>query len=913
MHCCHGVQEPVSPPQDRCQPLPAPALSDQHGWSRLAWAAAAAAQGMILSLALNVTDAEGFLRWVLHGIMVGVAVAVALLAGGPLWRDALQGWRQRRVVAAHFFALGICGAFAISFQSTLRGWGPLYYEVVAVLVAIYALGHLLSGRRQREFASLRESFRRRYSRCRVRKEDGTYVECELSAVAPGDYVQVRAGEVCCVDGVVVEGTALVDESSLTGEPFPVVKRPGEEIRASCVVCDADVLIRVQKGLGNRTIDSILASVEAAAQQRSMLQATADRLSALLLPMVLAVAVCSFVVWLWLTNFDTALMRALAVIVVACPCAMGLATPIGIWSALAAFARRGLVAFHGDVVERLAQANAVVFDKTGTLSNPGMVLADWVVAPGEDAATLRQAVQLLQQQHNHPIAQAFRGFRPHNGSMRLRFSEVLAGVGVQGVVELEDGTTMHLQVGNEALLREKWQRQQAMQLRESADARQKPVFTHEIYVLKNDRVAGLARLREIAREDAVQALETLRALGMQVHVLTGDRQEALGRLGLEVEGECCLSPLQKGQRVAHLEQAGNRVLYIGDGINDTVAMSRAFVSVAMGTGTMEAQSQATAVLFGNRLQPLADAVKIARRVVREIEGNMLIAIAYNTIGMLLAAFGLISPIVAAGLMLLSSATVSFRAFRSARSLENEAVSGGSGTPTQGSEPGEQKATCPRLPSSVPQDVVVVPRWIAAVVSLTVLVQPPLLVWLAGMSLVEFGGVAVVLGAVLSLAVWQLLALRPLPRLGAWLAVMLGSGNLGMLVGWCATWGFAPIVRQGICLCGCPNSPFGQGVAFNWSLMDVGMLLGCLPLVFLRRADGSWFWDRVQVGRCGYCLVGMLLGMHGSALLVGGQVFPTAELQFFGNVLAMTCGMLLGMGLMEKVSARMARYIPLPGVS
>ena len=886
-------------------------VGDGSSWTRLVWACIAAAQGMILSLALNLSDVEGQMRWVLHGTLVAVAVAVAWLAGGPLWQAAVRGLGERRVVAEHFFALGIVAAFAVSVQSTLRGSGPLYYEVVAVLVAVHALGHLLGGRRRREFSSLKEAFSRRYSRCLVRNSQGHFVERDVREVQVGDVVLVRAGEACCVDGLVVEGSALVDESTLTGEPFPVVKRKGEEVRAGCVVCDADVLVSVNSGAGSRTIDRILASVESASRERSGLTAAADRLSGWLMPVVLVVAGVSFCVWLLLADFDTALMRALAVIVVACPCAMGLATPIGIWSALAAFARRGLVAFRGDFVERLSQVSQVIFDKTGTLSEPGMVLANWVVADGEDNAALREAVGILEKNHRHPIAEAFRRSQISQNSTRMRLlsTRTIPGAGIEGELELCDGTIMRLAVGNERLLEELRLEKQAQDLRKKADEGVSPSYTHEIFVLRNGRLAGLARLREMPREDAPEAVAALAKLGLQVSVLTGDREEALSRLGLGIQGEASLSPVEKGERVGRSESSGNRVVYIGDGINDVTAMSRAFVSIAMSSGVSDLQGHASAVLFSRRLMPVAECVAIARRVVREIEGNMMIAIAYNTIGILLAAFGVISPIPAALLMLASSATVSFRAFRSARSIEKDVSQdgGGGNTARTGSQRKKSKS-CESEPASVPTDAVLVPRSVAVFLCLAVWAQPPLLIWMAGLGPLEVT-VGVAIGALISLILWHVLVRHPLKRLSAWLAVMLGSGNLGMLIGWVATWGFEPIIREGMCLCGCPKSPFGQGVALNFGLMHVGMLLGCAPIFFLRRADGHTLWDGFQIGRCGFCLFGMVIGMNLGALLVGGLTFSSGQVQFMVNFAAMCCGMLLGMGLMEKAGEVILKTTPL----
>lgn len=867
-------------------------------WVRLAWAGVAAAQGMILSLGLNVSDATGSTRWLLHGVMAAVAVAVALLAGGSLWRESWRAFRRRRVVSEQFFVLGIVAAFAISVQSTLRGHGPIYYEVVAVLVAIHALAGLLGGQRKREFERFRNAIREEFATCLLRVAPGEFERRPVREVQIGDVVLVPCGEAASVDGELLEGPALVEESALTGEPFPVVRRAGDVIQAGTIAADRALLMRVTASEGSRSLDDVLSAIETAGKVTGHLQRAADRLSSALMPVVMITATAALAFWWWHADFDTAVMRALAVIVVACPCAMGLATPIGVWGALAAFARNGLVARSGDIVERLAQVNEVIFDKTGTLSDPRPVLVDWIVAENAKSLPLRALVSAIEQRHDHPMAQALRFDERLPEGWVLESSRVLPGVGVEGSFQKAGGSDFVIRVGNSAVFDQDTAAitDETSRLRQAV--RTEVSWSHEIWVTVNGKPAALALLREAPRPDAFEALERLERLGLRVSVLTGDREEGLRRLGLSLNGESNLSALQKVQRVGERQKNGARILYVGDGINDLAAMSRAWVSVAMGTGNRVAKCGASAVLHGGGLSKLGECITISRNVVRQIEGNMLIAICYNTVGILLAAWGIINPIVAAFLMLLSSATVSWRAFRAAHKLT---------APTHQSH--HKPPRKPRPDSDFTnfrENHVIVPQALAVVLSLAVWAQPPLLTWMAGID-APFVTAMVFAGAFLSLAVWRVLISGPLRREMAWIAVMLASGNLGMLIGWCSEWGFAPLVREGMCLCGCAASPYGEGIGFGFSWMHLGMILGCAPIFLLRRSDGSVLWDIPTVGRCVFCFVGMWLGMGAGSLIVGSVMFSNEQIQFFANFGTMVCGMLLGMVIMEQLPKFVEKHL------
>ncbi|MEI6279696.1 MAG: HAD-IC family P-type ATPase, partial [Verrucomicrobiae bacterium] len=343
--------------------------------------------------------------------------------------------------------------------------------------------------------------------------------------------------------------------------------------------------------------------------------------------------------------------ALAVVVVACPCSMGLATPVGIWSALAALATRGVIPHDSNLVERLARTDTVVFDKTGTLGEEELERVDFVHSAGEDRQALLRAVASLESSSSHPVARAFR----MAGAQPVRTSAI-PGAGIGGEVE---GSV--LQVGNFEIV-PVGQRTAARDLA----ARLKGTSSHLVYVVRNSRIAGVALLREKLRDSARDAIRDIESLGLRCEVMTGDRTEAAAIHGLP-NVSACLTPDDKARLVASLKARGHRVLFVGDGINDAPAMAESDASFSIGTGSALARETASAEITDLRAVPFA--IARCRQAVHAIRGNLIFASAYNVIGILLAATGILHPIAASLLMLTSSFFVTWRALR------------GSGGPTQ----------------------------------------------------------------------------------------------------------------------------------------------------------------------------------------------------------------------------------------
>jgi len=845
-------------------------------WTRLGLAALIAGQAMTFDLASNLEGMEGLEKTVLHSILAGSAVVVFLLVGLPLLSESWRQLRRGRIVLEQFFLIGIAGAFAASVHSSLTGIGSVYYEVVTILLAIYTLGNLLASNRRRAALQSADLLRSEHERCFRLSPDGKSEEVPVASVRKGDRVLVNAGAAVSVDGRILQGEAFVSETALTGEPFPVVRRGGDPVLAGSRVLDQRLIVEATADGCDRKLDRLLQSVEQARNLPSMIQREADRLVAWFLPAVLMISVLTFMGWTWYSGWVNGLFNALAVLVVACPCAMGLATPIGLWNALGAFARRGLVARSGSLIENLARVDTVVFDKTGTLSEDALLLVDLTCAPGFDREEVRRWISALQAGSTHPIARAFDTWVGENkNAARVSDFKNVPGAGLEAVISDGDGSARVLRMGNKAILAAGMD---AAVLSSALQGREGSV--QEIYLTVDDRLAAMAVLRETLRSSSRRAVEQLQAAGFVVEIMTGDKLERVQALGF-VEARAGLLPEEKARLIAEMEQRGQRVLFVGDGVNDSAAMANATASLAMGSGADLAREVAAGQLFGNDLEVVPWACRTARSVLRGIRQNLYFAACYNGVGMLLAVSGVLHPVVASILMLVSSVTVTWRALRFGEKLQAEAVGGPVAVETVFFLPVLLKGMGNWLAQRL--------SWLGLTFGFGLALQGLFLCYLGSLPMrtgLLLGFVFMLAGAVLALQLRQWFQ-RPLRVL---YAGMLALGNLGMLFGWFMDAGFGPVVRGAEPLCGCGSALLQP----TW--MQAGMILASLPLLFgiqvapavVLRPGWNRSWLHALV-----CLTGMLAGMQ--AAMAVTELFQGGDRQRYFLALygAMTCGMFLGM--------------------
>ncbi len=622
-----------------------------RAWWRIGVAAVVAGQSMVFSLAVNLTPPEGSAYWLVHGVLIAGATVVCALLLPPLAREAWATARARRIAVDQLFLVTLLGAFAASLTATFARTGAVYYEVISILLAIYAAGKTLGARSRAKALRAVDETRERYDL--AERLDGSVVA--VTALQNGEHVRVRPGRAIGVDGIVRRGRSFVQATTMTGEWRPLARGEGDPVLAGTHAIDGELEIEVTAAGGARRLDAVLETVAAARLAPSALQRQADRLAAAFLPVVLLVATATLVFWAWRATWVVGLFNSMAVLLVACPCALGLATPLAVWQGLGRLADLGLVARTGDVLDVLARVDHVCFDKTGTLSADRLTTLDWRIEPAWRAreSWLRGAVAAVERDLDHPIARAF-----HGPSTAVAHGvRVEPGRGVSASVEGREvriGAPEWAGVATDT---------------PTADGR-------GVGVAVDGEPAALVVLGEAWRTGAETVFAELRALGVAAEVLTGDESPAAGAFaGMSWRGG--LGPEEKRAAVEALRTAGRVVVFVGDGINDAAAMSAADSAIAMGGGTALAQAASPAVFLGEDLRFLPRAIEEARRVRAGVTANLRFAAAYNSVGMAVAAAGLLHPIVAALLMLGSSAIVSVRALRSgkgvAKSADQKAVS------------------------------------------------------------------------------------------------------------------------------------------------------------------------------------------------------------------------------------------------
>jgi P-type Cu+ transporter len=919
-------------------------------WLRIAVGAVLAGQAMLLGLAMNLTAPLGLARTLLHATLLLSALTALAILGRPLLSAAYDELRRRRLSFELLFLAGIGGALAASLVNTFAGPGAVYYEVVAVLLTVYAVGRTLGAEsRARALAETRR-LRNTFDICAKLTADGSFVSTRVADIQPGDHIRVRPSEPIPVDGRILQGQAFVSETPLTGEPFPVVRRPGDQVLAGSYCEDGELRIAATAPGTRRRLDDLLAALEQARERPCRIQAQADALVRWFLPLVLVVSLATFLFWTWRTGWPEGLFNALAVLLVACPCAMGLATPIALWNGLATLAARGLVVRGGDALERLADLDRMVFDKTGTLSEGHYSLIDMAVAgpPPERQAVLAR-LSAVEEASSHPVARAFQEAGPPRGleAWRVRSLKTVPALGVEAWLESDQGHEHHLKIGQRALMSDL-----EMEARLLATLQRQP-SDPLVYVQEDGSLRAIAVVRERLRESVSETFALLDQQGVICSVMTGDRSERAAQLlrsnlggqgqttsepfratvnrgtGLlpvsVLPGECrdrqeacptrsgganlegSLTPEAKAERVEELRQQGHKVGFVGDGLNDALAMQKATVGVALAHGAGVTTAGADAVLYGSDLRTVAWAVALCRQVRDSIRSNLVFAALYNVIGMALAASGLLHPVASALLMVVSSFTVSWRALRSTEAggccVANLPTSGltvepsSRRPPSRGGRGRPHSKTLSRLVTRLGASARFwrAPafrrfRWPQLFYGLLVVAQAPFLIYLGQLALAPALLVGTVcLGLGLFIIRFRSRSVE-LSRYGVMAFAMLGPGNWGMILGWWADAGFAPVAM------GCPHCA-GQGfnllgfMEMPW--MNVGMLLFGLPPMLLESSQGSRSLGRVPLAILS--AVGMVWGMSFGHDAFRQWLGPVVGQPFLLSFTGMTLGMLLGMFL------------------
>ncbi len=592
--------------------------------------------------------------------MPGGWVQLALAAPVQFWLGARfyrAGWAALRAGTGNMdllVALGTSAAFGLSLWGLLRGWHHLYFEASAVVILFILLGKYLEARARRATGAAIEALLALRPRTARRLADGVEEEVPAAALAIGDRVVVRPGERIPADGLIREGEAGIDESALTGESRAVARGPAEAVSTGTIALDGRLVVEV-RAVGAETVLARTAALVAAAQaSRAPVQRLVDRVSAVFVPVVVGLAALTLVFWLLAgAGAEAAVLRATAVLVIACPCALGLATPAAIMAGTGAAARAGILVRDAEAIERAGAITLVAFDKTGTLTEGRPRLASVATAPGVTEAEALRLAGALEAGSEHPLARAVLD-RAGPDLPPVTGFRALPGRGVAGTVE---GRALLL--GSPRLLAESGADPAGL----AAPATMTPAW-----LVEGSRVLALLAFEDTERPHAASAIATLAQMGLKTAMLSGDSPDVAGavaaRLGI-AEAAAGLLPADKAGRIAAWQASGERVAMVGDGVNDAPALAAAELGIAMGSGTDIAIQAAGITLLRPDPALVPAALAVTRRTLRTIRQNLGWAFGYNLIGLPLAAAGLLSPMLAGAAMAFSSVSVLANALRLAR--------------------------------------------------------------------------------------------------------------------------------------------------------------------------------------------------------------------------------------------------------
>ncbi len=661
--------------------VPSPELAD---FTRRMWVSAAAAVPLVVLtmgglVGLPVRD------WIGHGLAgyleFALATPIVLWAAWPFFQRGLASVTNRSPNMWTLISIGVAAAYGYSVVATfLPGVFPAvyqmgmgvgtYFEAAVVIVALVFVGQVLELRaRERTGDAIRALLNLAPKTARRILPDGTEYDAPLANIMAGDRLRVRPGDAVPVDGVIVEGASSVDESLMTGEAMPVEKAPGDPVTGGTINKNGALVMTAGRVGADTVLAQIVAMVSNAKRSRAPIQGVADKISAVFVPVVLVIAVAAFAAWMiWgpAPSLAYAITAAVSVLIIACPCALGLATPISITTAAGRGAQAGVLIKDAEALERMAGVDTLIVDKTGTLTVGKPALTDVIVLAHETETTILTLAAALEKGSEHPLAEAIVAGAKVRGieAGETQGFAAVTGKGVQGAV-----AGHKVALGNTAMMQDMGLVTTAADLQ--ADLLRSTGKT-AMFVAIDGVLAGIVAVADPVRDSTAAAIRDLHGQGLRIIMATGDNERTAKAvatpLGID-EVQAGVLPDGKRALIEKLRAEGRRVAMAGDGVNDAPALAAADVGIAMGGGADVAVESAGLTLLGGDLMGIVRARKLARATVRNIKQNLFFAFAYNVIGIPVAAGllypatgTLLSPMIAAAAMSLSSVSVITNALR-----------------------------------------------------------------------------------------------------------------------------------------------------------------------------------------------------------------------------------------------------------
>jgi Cu2+-exporting ATPase/Cu+-exporting ATPase len=581
------------------------------------------------------------------------ATPAVLLLALPILEDALFTFRvYRQLTTSALIAAGSLAAYGLSVYATFTGQGHTYFETATTILLLVTLGRWLDAKTQVDGNQALEALLARTPlKASLIMPNGSESLVPVEQLQVGDQIRVRPGENIAVDGRIVSGEGSVNEANITGEATPVYKGLGHSVYAGTTNLDGSMIIEATQVGEERVMGRLVRLLDEARLYRAPIERLADRVAAYFVPVVIVLAAVSFLFWTWSDGFERGLLISLAVLLIACPCALGIATPLAIWAALGRAAQAGILIRDSLTLEKLSHVRHIFFDKTGTLTTGQPSLVE-LVTESEPASAILHIAASLEHHSEHPLARAIETAATEQGALLLPVEnfQAIPGQGVKGQVNGRE-----IFVGSWRLVK-----QQNLALPVALHLERQRLEQAGLTVVHigwAGQVQGLAGLAETIRPAAAQVLAELQAQKFDVQVLTGDSAAAgaaLGRrLGVPVQSQ--LLPHDKVKFIEKAEVSG-RVTMIGDGLNDAPALARAGVGIALGCGADVTREAADVSLLGSDLAQISWVIDLARRTYRTIGWNLAWAFIYNLVGVALAMAGFLHPVLAAVVMVISSALV-----------------------------------------------------------------------------------------------------------------------------------------------------------------------------------------------------------------------------------------------------------------
>ncbi|MGQ7280678.1 heavy metal translocating P-type ATPase [Brevibacillus thermoruber] len=600
-------------------------------------------------------------------VQLALATPVQFVVGRQFYVGAYKALRNGSANMDVLVALGTSAAYFYSLYLAIRSIGSgahmteLYFETSAVLITLILLGKLFEAKAKGRSSQAIRKLMGLKAKTAVVVRDGEELTIPVEDVRPGDIVHVKPGEKVPVDGIVLEGQSAVDESMLTGESVPVDKAAGDAVIGATLNKNGFLKVRATKVGKETALAQIIRVVEEAQGSKAPIQRLADSISGIFVPVVVGIALVTFAVWYLLVtpgDFASALEKGIAVLVIACPCALGLATPTSIMAGSGRAAELGILFKGGEHLETAHKLDTIVLDKTGTVTKGEPELTD-VLAYGMEEAEMLALVGAAEKHSEHPLAQAIvKGIADRGVTLTGAESfEAIPGFGIRAAVDGRE-----VLVGTRRLLdRHQIPFDQAAEAMSRLEREGKTAML----VAVDGRLAGLVAVADTIRPTSREAVQRLKAMGLEVVMMTGDNRQTAEAIARQAGIDRVIAevlPEGKADEVKKLQQQGRRVAMVGDGINDAPALATADIGMAIGTGTDVAMEAADITLMRGDLTGVADAIVMSRKTIRNIKQNLFWAFAYNALGIPVAALGFLAPWLAGAAMAFSSVSVVLNALR-----------------------------------------------------------------------------------------------------------------------------------------------------------------------------------------------------------------------------------------------------------